>query len=417
MINSGPHHIIAIGASAGGMDEINTFFDNTPLDGVAYVIVQHLSPNFKSRMVELLARHSRLLVQEAENGAEIQPNHIYLIPNDKFMTIRNSRLFLTAKGQEKAPHLTINTFFNSLAASHGKKAIAVILSGLGADGAEGVMAVKKAGGLVIARDPVTTKFPGMPSNTIATGTVDYILEPSAMPKAIENYVLRQREEEAGIQDNENMIISIVDYIKEQLPLDFSDYKLTTLLRRTKRRAASANFDTLGDYYNFLRTNPAEVAALAKDFLISVTGFFRDREAFEIIGKDILPDLLSQLEPGEELKLWIAGCATGEEVYSIAILIKEQLTGPYKNVPVKIFATDLDSAALLIAGKGLYHWSSVKDIPAERRQQYFIKENDSYRIAPVIRQMVIFALHDLARNPPYCNMHFISCRNQPYFHQY
>ncbi|MBO9154980.1 chemotaxis protein CheB [Chitinophaga sp. GCM10012297] len=410
MITVGPHHVIAIGASAGGMDEINTFFDNTPLDGVAYVIVQHLSPDFKSRMVELLARHSRLRVQEAENGIEIKPNHVYLIPNDKFMTIRHTRLFLTAKEHKKAPHLTINTFFNSLAASHGKKAIAVVLSGMGADGAEGVMAVKKAGGLVIARDPATSKFPGMPSNAIVTGTVDYILEPSAMPEAIENYVQHQREEEAGIQDNENMIIPIVDYIKEQLPLDFSNYKLTTLLRRTKRRAASANFDTLENYYNFLRTNPAEVATLAKDFLISVTAFFRDREAFDIIGKDIVPDLLSKLEPGEELKLWIAGCATGEEVYSIAILIKEQLIGPYKDVPVKIFATDLDSAALLYAGKGLYHWSSVKDIPAERLQQYFIKENESYRISPVIRHMVIFAQHDLASNPPYCNMHFISCRN-------
>lgn len=410
MITREPHHIIAIGASAGGMDEINTFFDNTPLDGVAYVIVQHLSPDFKSRMVELLSRHCKLLVQEAENSMEVMPNHVYLIPNDKFMTIRNSRLYLTAKENEKAPHLTINTFFGSLAVSHGPKAIAVVLSGLGADGSEGIIAVKREGGLVIARDPATSKFPGMPSAAIATEAVDYILEPSAMPEVIENYVLHQREEEAGIRENENMIVTIVDFIKERLPLDFSDYKLTTLLRRTKRRAASANLNSLEDYYNFLRANPPEVSALAKDFLISVTAFFRDREAFDIIGNSILPDLLAKLEPGEELKLWIAGCATGEEVYSLAILVKEKLTGPYKDVPVKIFATDLDSAALLYAGKGSYHRDSVKDIPAEILHQYFIKEQENYRIIPAIRQMVIFAQHDLARNPPYCNMHFISCRN-------
>jgi len=410
MVTIEPHHIIAIGASAGGMEEINTIFDNTPLDGVAYIIVQHLSTDFKSRMVELLARHSKLWVQEAENGMNIHANHVYLIPNDKLMTIRNTRLYLTGKENEKAPHLTINIFLNSLAASHGKRAVAVVLSGLGADGTDGIVAIKRAGGLVIAREPLTSRFPGMPSNAIATGMVDFVLEPPAMPEVIEDYVLHQREQEVGIQENENTIVTIIDYIKNQLPLDFSDYKLSTLLRRTKRRAAYANFITLEDYYDFLRTSPAEVVTLAKDFLISVTSFFRDAEAFEIIEKSILPDLLSRLNPGEELKMWIAGCATGEEVYSMAILIKEQLTGPYKNITVKLFATDLDSAALLYAGKGLYHWSSVKDLSPERLQKYFLKENESYRINPLIRQMVIFAQHDLVKNPPYCNMHFISCRN-------
>jgi len=409
MINE-PENIIAIGASAGGMDEINTFFDNTPLDGAAYIIVQHLSKDIKSNMVELLARHSKLTVQEAENGIEIKANHVYLIPNNKFMTVRNNRLFLTGKEHEKVPYLTIDTFFNSLAINHGKKAVAIVLSGLGTDGSEGIAAVKKAGGLVIAREPSTSRFPGMPSNAIATGFVDFVLEPSAMPEVIEDYLSHQLDADHSVQGNENTIVSIINFIKEQLPIDFSDYKLTTILRRTKRRAAYSNFISLEDYYEFLRSNPAEVVTLAKDFLISVTSFFRDTEAFEIIENSILPDLLSKLSPGEELKIWIAGCATGEEAYSIAILIKELLKGPYKHIPVKLFATDLDSAALMYAGKGLYHYSSVTNISPERLKKYFIKESEGYRISPLIRQMVIFAQHDLVKNPPYCNMHFISCRN-------
>ena len=410
MITTEPHHIIAIGASAGGMDEINTFFDNTSLDGVSYVIVQHLSPDFKSRMVELLTRHSKLLVEEAVNGMDIASDHVYLIPNDKFMTIRNGRLFLTGKEHAKAPHLTINIFFNSLAAFYGRKAIAVVLSGLGFDGTEGVIAIKKAGGLVIARNPETTEFNSMPSSAIATGMVDFVLEPALMPAVIDDYITNETELVVGSQEDERTIATIIGFIREKLPLDFSDYKLTTLLRRTKRRAAYANFTTLEEYYDFLKITPEEVVALAKDFLISVTSFFRDPEAFEFIEKNVLPDLLAKLAPGEELKMWIAGCATGEEVYSIAILIAEQLTGSYQNVPVKLFATDLDSAALLHAGKGIYHWSSVKDVSPERLQKYFLKENDSYRVTPAIRQMVIFAQHDLVKNPPYCNMHFICCRN-------
>lgn len=410
MIIKEPHHIIAIGASAGGLEEINTFFDNTPLDGVAYVIVQHLSADFKSKMVELLARHSKLLVQEAENGILMNANHVYLIPSDKFMTIRNNHLYLSAKELEKGPFYTINIFLNSLAVSHGKNAIAVILSGLGTDGKDGIISIKRAGGLVIVREPKTSKFSSMPLSAIATGMVDFVLEPYAMPEVIEDYVQHQWADQSNQQENENTIGTIINFIKEQLPLDFSEYKMSTLLRRTKRRATYANLNTLEEYYGFLRTNPAEVVTLAKDFLISVTSFFRDAEAFEIIQKVLLPDLLSRLPPGEELKMWIAGCATGEEVYSMAILIKEQLVGPYKNTTVKLFATDLDSAALLYASKGLYHWNSVKNISPDRLLKYFTKENGSYRISPVIRQMVIFSQHDMVKNPPYCNMHFISCRN-------
>jgi two-component system CheB/CheR fusion protein len=406
-----PHHIIAIGASAGGMEEINTFFDHTPLDGVSYIIIQHLSPDFRSRMVELLARHSKLVVKEAENGMPVLSNEVYLIPNDKFMIVRNGSLYLTDKENVQGPHLTINTFFNSLAADNGSKAIGIILSGLGSDGSEGIRAIKKAGGMVMARNPETSEFTGMPSNAIITGVVDFVLEPELMPQAIEDYVKYGRETLMDSAEDDKNITAIIDLVKAQSPLDFTEYKLSTILRRTKRRAAFNNFNTLEAYLQHLKVTPRDTDALAKEFLISVTAFFRDKEAFDIIEKSVIPDIIKGLLPGEELKMWVAGCATGEEVYSLAILVAEQLKDDLKDTIVKIFATDIDNDALRHAGKGIYTSGVVKKgISAERLQQYFIKEGSHYRIGSEIRKMVIFAQHDLVKNPPYCNMHFISCRN-------
>ncbi|MDB5112272.1 MAG: yycG 1 [Mucilaginibacter sp.] len=410
MFKADPHHIIAIGASAGGMEEINSFFDHTPLDGVSYIIIQHLSPDFKSRMVELLSKHSKLIVEQAENGMKVQCNQVYLIPSDKFMTIRNGSLYLTNKENIKGPHLTINIFFNSLATDCGKKAIGIVLSGLGSDGTEGIKAIKKAGGLVIARDPETSEFGSMPSHAIATGLVDFVLEPALMPDAIEDYVKNEGELVADHHDDEKNLAAIIDLIKERSPLDFTDYKQPTILRRTKRRASYGNFTTLASYLTFLKVAPEEVEALAKEFLISVTSFFRDAAAFDFIQTDVLPHILERLTPGEELKMWIAGCATGEEVYSMAILIAEQLNGQFEDTIVKIFATDIDNAALIHAGKGIYNAGITKNVSADRLEKYFIREGDNYRVSSVIRKMVIFAQHDMVKNPPYCNMDFISCRN-------
>jgi two-component system, chemotaxis family, CheB/CheR fusion protein len=410
MTTAESHHIIAIGASAGGMEEINSFFDHTPLDGVSYIIIQHLSSDFKSRMVELLARHSKLAVKEAENGMPVESNKVYLIPNDKFMIIHDGVLSLTDKEKAQGPHLTINRFFNSLAADCGHRAIGVILSGLGSDGTDGVKAIKKAGGMIIARNPETSDFASMPSHAIATGVVDFVLEPELMPGAIEDYVKYGSESIYDNKDDEKHIIAIVDLIKEKSPLDFSDYKQTTILRRTKRRAAQSNFTSLEKYFDFLKKTPEEVEILVKDFLISVTSFFRDKEAFDFIQKSILPGIIENIKAGEELKLWVAGCATGEEVYSIAILIAEQLTGKFKDIVVKIFATDIDSIALVQAGRGVYNAGITKHVSAQRLEKYFLKEGNNYRVKPEIRRMVIFAHHDLVKNPPYCNMHFISCRN-------
>lgn len=405
-----PEYIIAIGASAGGLEEINSFFDHTPLDSVSYIVVQHLSTEFKSRMVEVLAKHSRLTVEEATNGMAVECNQVYLIPHNKYMTIQNNKLYLRDKEKTETPHLTINTFFNSLAADCGRRSIGIILSGLGSDGAEGIIAIKKAGGMVMARNPETSAYPGMPTRAIATGMVDYILEPAAMPDTIEDFVKYEGALQLEIHEDEESLVAIVNLIKEKSPLDFSDYKGSTILRRTKRRAAYHDFVSLGKYLEYLKQAPEELEALSKDFLISVTAFFRDKDAFEYIQKNVLPGILKKLVPGEELKFWIAGCATGEEVYSFAILIAEQLTGDLENTVVKIFATDIDTAALLHAGKGIYRSDVVKNVSPEYLNKYFIKEDDQYRVKPILRKMTIFAKHDLVKNPPYCNMNFISCRN-------
>ena len=410
MFKADPPYVIAIGASAGGIEEINSFFDHTPLDGVSYIIIQHLSTDFKSRMVELLARHSKLIVTEAANGMAIRNNQVYLIPNNKFMTMKNGRLYLTAKDAVKGPHLTINTFFNSLAAECGKKAIGIILSGLGSDGTLGVKAIKKAGGMVIVRNPETTEFGSMPSSAIATGIVDFVLEPEFMPVAIEDYVKHEKELLIINRDDEQHINAIIDLIKEHSPLDFSDYKQTTIVRRTKRRAAYNNINTLAEYLNYLKANPDEIDALAKEYLISVTSFFRDEQAFDHLQKEFIPALIAKIHPGEELKFWVAGCATGEEAYSLAILICEQLADKTANTVVKIFATDIDDEALAHAGKGVYNASITKDVNPVRLEKFFTKEGNNYRVKPSLRKMVIFAQHDLVKNPPYCNMHFISCRN-------
>lgn len=405
-----PNYIIAIGASAGGLEELLTFFDHTPLDGAAYVIVQHLSSVFKSRMVELLDKHSILTIKEAEEGMALCNNVVYLIPNNKYMIIKDNKLYLTDKSKMKVPHLTINTFFNSLASYNGEKAIGIILSGMGSDGSEGIKAIKEAGGMIIARNPEKSQFSSMPAHAIATDMVDFILEPEFMPKAIEAYINHNETIEEDSRDEKKAMSLIIDYLREKLPFDFSDYKMTTILRRTKRRAIALDIYALEKYLEVLKESPEEVQALAKDFLISVTSFFRDDEGYEELKKNVFPHILENLAPNEEIKIWVAGCATGEEAYSLAIMLKEQLTGKFKDRIVKIFATDIDAAALIAGGKGIYSEDRVQNISHAYLKKYFDKKGTNYIIRPEIRKMLIFAQHDLVKNPPYCNMHLISCRN-------
>lgn len=402
-------YIIAIGASAGGMSQINAFFDYTPLDSVSYIIIQHLSADFKSMMSALLEKHTKLNVLEAEDGMTVEMNNVYLIPSKNCMTIKDGRLILTNK--LKGVNFTIDTFFTSLAAERGNRAIGIILSGTGEDGTEGIRTIKDAGGLIIVSDPELSEYDQMPLSAINTGLVDYIVPPEEMPQLIQQYVNgKLREAKVNIDEtDEQMMMSITGLIKDKLPEDFSGYKKTTILRRIKRRASLLNFTDIEDYLDLLKKDTAELQVLVKDFLISVTSFFRDKAAFEILEQRIIPDMI-HAKGEDEIKIWVAGCATGEEAYSLAILVREQLDAANKKNAVKIFATDIDDDALPFAAKGCYTHIIEKDVSKERLEQFFIRDNKSYKVKPSIREMLIFAHHDLVKNPPYCNIDFISCRN-------
>lgn len=408
-------YIVAIGASAGGIEAIQSFFDHTPTDGISYIIIQHLSPDYKSRMAEILAPHSKLDFCEVKDGTVVQVNKVYMVPNTKYMTIEDGKLRITEKAEQSSPHMTINTFFISLAAERGDKAIGVILSGTGKDGALGVEAIQKAGGMVLVQDPLTTKFDGMPSFAISTGCADAVLAPELMPEAIEQYLA-----ESSLTDffnfsnngngDDHAVNDIINLIKNNLPLDFSNYKLPTILRRIKRRMLRNNFSNSDKYLAFLQHNAAELELLANDFLIGVTSFFRDPEAFEFLKKNVIPRIVENNIVGEPIKIWVAGCATGEEAYSLAILMREYLDFNVQKNEVKIFATDLSMAALDYASKGRYPQSIADNMSAGRLEFYFSKEGNTYKIKPELRKMVVFAHHDLVKNPPYCSVDLISCRN-------
>lgn len=406
-------YIIGIGASAGGMEAIHLLFDHTPEDGVAYVIIQHLSPDHKSFMAELLAKHSKLQISVAENEMFVESNHVYLMPQGKQMTIKNRRLILTnIEGVQR--NTSIDIFFDSLAESLEDKSIAIILSGTGTDGTKGIAAIKKNGGYVIAQDPASSKFDGMPNSAIASGNVDKILSPDLIPEEIISYLKRDILESNFAhqitQKDEATLLTIHELIQEHTPLDFSDYKRPTLIRRIVIRMTQNKMTLLEEYADYLKANPSEIKILAKEFLISVTHFFRNKEAFEAIRNTVIPNMVENKLQVDILKVWVVGCATGEEAYSIAILISEHLTALKKNLEVKIFASDIDKAALLHASKGVYHKRIEKDVSEERLNKFFTKSGQQYKVRDNIRKMIIFADHDIVKQPPYAKIDLISCRN-------
>jgi two-component system CheB/CheR fusion protein len=406
------HFIVAIGASAGGLEALTSFFEYTPVDGVSYVIIPHLSPDTKSRMVEILSRHSNLEIFEATEGMEVKPNKVYLIPNTKYMGIRNGRLFMSEKEGQLRPHLTIDSFFSSLAKDYGGKAIAIVLSGVGADGTRGIIDIQREGGMVMIQEPTTAQYDGMPTSAISTGVSSYILDAEAMPAAIQQYV-RENEEIDALPEqplSDAFLSNIVNLIKKQHPVDFTDYKVPTLARRITRRMIHHNLTDESEFLSYIQENPGETELLISDLLIGVTSFFRDAAAFSILEHEVIPKLIDPLTSNDYIKIWVTCCATGEEAYSIAILVKEYLIHTGKNIQVKIFATDINRSALDKAGKGLFPISISKYVSAERLTQFFDLTDNLYKVKPELRSMLIFARHDLTINPPFCDVDLISCRN-------
>lgn len=410
-----PEYIVGIGASAGGLIPINDFFESMVEDsGMAFVIIQHLSPDHKSLMSELLSKHTPMEVYEAEEGMTVKRDCVYLIPNQNKMVIESGRLKLFPKPSEKKPANTIDIFFESLARDCGQKAVGIILSGTGSDGTFGIEAIKKNGGTVIVQDPLTAEFDGMPNHAIASGYVDLVLAPEMIPSEMmdllhESPILKSIRETSNHDDS--MINNILMLVRNTAQHDFSLYKRPTLQRRLAKRMLEANIASMQDYNRYLAAHPEEIKTLAKEFLINVTKFFRDKDAFDILYTQVLPELFNGKNPGDLIKVWSVGCSSGEEAYTLAILCQEYMQAHDKlDVVVKIFATDIDADALEIAMRGIYPAAALKDISQERKINFFIEDGKTYRLSPLIRKMVVFARHDISKDAPYSKIDLVCSRN-------
>ncbi len=411
-------YVVGIGASAGGLEALEKFFDNMPPgNGMAFIVVQHLSPDYKSMMVEILSKHTEMPVIQIEDGMQVYPNHIYLIPSRKNITIFHGKLYLTEKDAHRGLSLPIDIFFLSLAQDQGDKAIAIILSGTGSDGTRGIRAIKESEGTIMVQDPDSAKFDGMPKSAISTGLCDYIIPPETMPEALLKFTQHPTlakvftPEKAAIEKHENTLFKVLSLIREQLNVDFTNYKENTVIRRIERRMNINQIDTIEKYLHYLQKFPLEIKVLYKELLIGVTKFFRDPESFETLAEEVVPKLFEKKSIYTPVRVWIAGCSTGEEAYSIAILLAEYIKKIELQHTVKIFATDIDKHAIEYASLGVYPESIAADVALPRLRNFFVKQEDNkYQIIRQLRQMVIFAPHNLIKDPPFVKIDLVSCRN-------
>lgn len=408
-----PAYYVGIGASAGGLEAIEHFIANVPENcNYAIIIVQHLSPDYKSMMAEILSKKTSLPVLKSEDGMVVNPGHIYLIPPKKNLRIYKGKLYLDDPDYSSGINFPIDIFLRSLAEDQGEKAIAVILSGTGSDGVRGIRAIKQAGGIIFVQDQMSAKFDGMPKAAISTGIVDFVMHPSEMPAYI-NSVMNHPVNIVKIDEDEivtdgNLLNKIFLLIKEKHFVDFSDYKPSTIGRRIERRMIVNKFDNINEYYKFMLVNPNEVSALFKEFLIGVTSFFRDEDVYNYLRDKIIPELLDTND--DEIRIWVPGCSTGEEAYSIAIIFKEVMEQLGKNKKLKIFATDIDKKALQTAALGIYPESITADVPIAYISKYFVKHGNQFMISRSIRESIVFAEHNLLKDPPFTNITLLSCRN-------
>jgi two-component system CheB/CheR fusion protein len=409
-----PTHYVGIGASAGGLEAIEAFFTHMqPESGLAFIVVQHLAPDYKSLMVELLSKKTEMRVQRAEDGMVVDTNHIYLIPPKKNLTIFHGKLLLKDQEPNRGINLPIDIFLRSLAEDQAERAVAVILSGTGSDGTRGVRAVKEFGGMVMVHSPESAKFDGMPRAAISTGVADFILNPEDMPDQLMSFVdhpyaSREKRSETLLSDEDNLT-RIFAELREKTKVDFTYYKPSTITRRIERRMTVNRMDDLRDYVRYIQTYPGELMTLYRELLIGVTSFFRDSEAMNELATACLPDILHR-DRSREIRFWISGCSTGEEAYTIAILAKEAMEKEKISRDIKIFATDIDRDAILAASNGIYPESIAADLSPQLLSKYFYRKEDNYQIVRHIREMVVFAQHNLVRDPPFTNTDLVSCRN-------
>jgi two-component system CheB/CheR fusion protein len=406
---------VGIGASAGGLEAIETFFTHLPeKPDLAFVIVQHLSPDYKSLMGELLSRYTKLSIHRVEDGIQVEANNIYLIPPRKNMTVYDKRLYLTEQTKSHNPNLPIDIFFRSMAQDFGKNAIGIVLSGTGSDGSLGIKAIKEQGGMIMAQNEESAKFDGMPRSSIATGMVDYILPPDEMPETLLKFVkhphIVKPETKPKDLSSDESLLKILQIVRNRVGVDFTFYKPNTILRRLEKRLGINQIDTFKEYLDFLEHSPKEAHILYKDLLIGVTQFFRDQEAFTIVKNKVLPLVFDPQNQINEARIWCAGCSTGEEAYSLAMLMSEYLEEQKYDLDIKIFATDLDKEHLEQASAGIYPESIITDVSPERLDKYFIKTPSGYQVNEKIRRMVIYAQQNIIKDPPFSKIHLITCRN-------
>ncbi len=413
--------IVGIGASAGGLAAFEAFFSGMPADvktGMAFVLVQHLSPAHKSILPDIISRYTRMKVFEVTNGMAVRPDCVYVIPPDCNMTFQNGVLELDRPASLRHLRLPVDMFFRSLAANRQSRAIGIVLSGTGSDGTFGVRAIKGEGGMIMVQTPDSTDYDGMPRSAIATGLVDYELLPAEMPARLIDYinysttVAPVSPAAKSVSDIENLLNKIFILLHAHTGHDFSQYKTTSINRRIERRMALQQITDIERYVEYLQQNPVEVQALFRDMLIGVTNFFRDPKAFEVLERQVIPELFETINSEGVIRVWSAGCSTGEEAYSIAILLAEYQASIKRNFKVQLFATDIDSNAIAVARAGLYPASIAADVSQERLTRFFIEEpgGNFWRINKNIRDMLIFSEQNIIKDPPFSRLDLISCRN-------
>ena len=413
---------VGIGASAGGLAAIEAFFSASPGDtstGMAFVIVQHLSPDHKSILSDLIKRYTRMKVFEVRDGMTVEPDCAYIIPPNRDMAFLNGTLQLLEPTERHSQRLPIDFFFRSLAQDQRERAVCIVLSGTGSDGTLGLRAVKGEGGMVMVQSPESTEYDGMPRSAIATGMVDYVLPPSEMPAQLMAYAAHAfGQPRPGpafplpAPKAEDRVKKILAVLRTQTDHDFSQYKTNTVNRRIERRMAVHQIESQEDYLRYMQNNPAEVEALFRDLLIGVTGFFRDADAWEALRERVIPGLLADRSQNDPIRIWVVGCSTGEEAYSVAMLVKEQIELLKKGFKVQVFATDIDRYAVDQARAGLYPANIAADVSPERLAHFFVKEADGtrYRVNKNIRDMLVFSEQDVIKDPPFSKLDLISCRN-------
>jgi len=418
--SAGGFPIVGIGASAGGLAAFEAFFSGMPADadpGMAFVLVQHLAPDHKSILTDLIRRYTRMQVFEVEDGMEVQPNCAYIIPPGRDMAFIKGSLQLFAPAAPRGRRLPIDFFFRSLAHDQRERAIGVVLSGTGSDGTLGVRTIKGEGGMVMVQNPESTEYDGMPRSAIGTGLVDYELPPAEMPAQLIAYVAhalgKPPRPASPVSKFENALKKILVLLRTRTGNDFSQYKPSTIQRRIQRRMAVHQIENMESYVKFIQQRPEEVDALFRDMLIGVTSFFRDMEAFKALEEQVIPKLFAAKRTDAEIRLWVPGCATGDEAYSLAILLAEHQETLKQNFKVQVFATDIDSHAITAARAGVYPASIAADLTPERLARFFSPEpgnSSALRIHKGIRDMLVFSEQNVIRDPPFSRLDLISCRN-------